>query len=123
VLGGLVTSWLSWRVGFFINVSIGIAMVLAAPHYLAESQRRSGRLDLAGTLTSTLGMTGLVYGIVRSATAGWSERLTIGALVSGVVLLAFFVLNERRAEQPIMPLRGRRFSEPRSLNRLIPLKG
>ena len=50
----------AWRVGFFINVPIGIAMILAAPRYLPESERRPGRLDVAGALTSWLGMTTLV---------------------------------------------------------------
>ena len=50
-------------------------------------------------------MTSLVYGIVRSATAGWSDPFTVTALSIGSLLLAFFILNEWRAEQPIMPLR------------------
>ena len=105
VLGGVLTDWLSWRWGLFINVPIGIALILAAPRYLPETERRSGRLDLAGAVASTLGMTAIVYGIVRSATAGWTDRLTVGSLAAGAVLLALFVANERRAEQPIIPLR------------------
>ena len=105
VLGGVLTTWISWRVAFLINVPIGIAMMLAAPRYLAESDRRPGRFDLVGAISSTLGMTALVYGIVNSATAGWGDPVTLTALITGVILLAFFVLNEWRAEQPIMPLR------------------
>lgn len=105
VLGGILTTWISWRVAFFINVPIGIAMMLAATRYLAETERRPGQFDLAGAMSSTLGMTALVYGIVRSATAGWSDPLTVTALAAGVLLLVLFVLNEWRAEQPIMPLR------------------
>ena len=105
VLGGVLTTWISWRVAFLINVPIGIAIMLAAPKYLAESDRRPGRFDLAGAISSTLGMTALVYGIVNSATAGWGDPVTLTALITGVILLAFFVLNEWRAEQPIMPLR------------------
>jgi predicted MFS family arabinose efflux permease len=92
-------------VGFFINVPIGIAMMLAAPRYLAETERRSGQLDAAGAISSTLGMTALVYGIVRSADAGWTDAATLVAVAAGVLLLALFVLNERRAPQPVMPLR------------------
>jgi Na+/melibiose symporter-like transporter len=58
---------LSWRVGFFVNVPIGIAMLLAAPRYLAETKQRPGRFDRAGAASSTLGMTSLVYGIVQVA--------------------------------------------------------
>jgi EmrB/QacA subfamily drug resistance transporter len=105
VLGGVLTDWLSWRWGLFINVPIGIGLILAAPRYLPETERRTGRFDLAGAATSTLGMTAIVYGIVRSATAGWSNDLSVASLVAGVVLLALFALNERHAEQPITPLR------------------
>ena len=50
-------------------------------------------------------MTALVYGIVRSADAGWTDTLTLATVGAGVLLLALFVVNERRAPQPIMPLR------------------
>jgi EmrB/QacA subfamily drug resistance transporter len=105
VLGGVLTSWLSWRWGLFINVPIAIAVILAAPRYLPETPRRSGHFDLAGAATSTLGMTALVYGIVRSASDGWSDRITVASLLAGLGLLAMFIANERRAEQPITPLR------------------
>ena len=104
VLGGLLTDLLSWRFGLFINVPIGIALMLAAPRYLPETVRRTGRFDLRGAASSTLGMTAVVFGIVRAATAGWTDRLTVSSLVAGVVLLALFVVNERHAEQPITPL-------------------
>jgi EmrB/QacA subfamily drug resistance transporter len=105
IVGGILADWLSWRVGFFLNVPIGIAMLLAAPRFLPETERRSGQLDLTGAVSSTLGMTALVYGIVRSASAGWVDPLTIAALGAGLLLLALFVLIERRASHPIMPLR------------------
>jgi MFS family permease len=105
VLGGVIADWISWRVGFFINLPIGAVLILAARRHLAESERRPGRLDLIGAMSSTLGMTSLVYGIVRSATAGWSDPFTVAALSIGALLLAFFIRNEWRAEQPIMPLR------------------
>jgi EmrB/QacA subfamily drug resistance transporter len=105
VLGGIFAGWLSWRVGFFMNVPIGIGLMIAARRCLVETERRTGELDLAGALSSTLGMGALVYGLVRSAESGWGDPLTISALTAGVVLLAFLVLNESRAPQPIMPLR------------------
>jgi len=105
VLGGILTSWVSWRSGLFINVPIGIALVLAAPRVFRETERRSGHFDLAGALTSTAGMFAIVYGIVRAGSAGWGDRLTVASLVGGALLMAAFVVNERRAEQPITPLR------------------
>src|ERR1700710_1466333 len=65
VIGGIFAGLLSWRVGVFIKAPIGIAMIVAAPRYLPETEPRPGRADIAGAATSTFGMTALVYGIVR----------------------------------------------------------
>lgn len=105
VLGGMLTDWVSWRWSLFINVPIGIALVLLAPRYLPETERRPGRFDLAGAITSTVGMTSLVYGFVRAASDGWGDRVTVLAFVAGGLLLAAFIGVELRAEQPITPLR------------------
>lgn len=105
VLGGVLADTLSWRVGFFINLPVGIAVLFATPRFIAETPRRGGRFDLAGASSSVLGMTGLVYGIVRSATAGWSDPAALAALAAGALLLVLFVATEARTAQPIMPLR------------------
>jgi EmrB/QacA subfamily drug resistance transporter len=105
VIGGMFAGWLSWRVGFFVNVPIGLAMMLAAPRYLPETERRSGQTDAIGAITSALGMTALVFGIVRSADAVWGDKQTLVAIGAGLLLLAGFVSHERRASSPIMPLR------------------
>jgi EmrB/QacA subfamily drug resistance transporter len=102
--GGLLTQWLSWRWVMFVNVPIGLAVLAAAAVVVAETPRQPGRFDLAGALTSTAGMTALVFGFVHAATAGWSDRATLGAFASGVALLAAFVAVERRAAHPITPL-------------------
>jgi EmrB/QacA subfamily drug resistance transporter len=105
LLGGALTSWISWRCGLFINVPLGAALIWLAPRYLPETERRSGRFDLAGALSSTLGMFALVYGLVRAAEVGWGDVLALTSFAAATVLLAYFVANERRAEQPITPLR------------------
>ncbi|HEX4428892.1 MAG TPA: MFS transporter [Frankiaceae bacterium] len=105
VLGGLLTSALSWRWGFFINVPVGVALVILAPRYLPETEPRPGRFDITGAITSTLGMTAIVYAFVRAASDGWADRGTIASFVAGAALLGGFVLTEMRAEQPITPLR------------------
>jgi EmrB/QacA subfamily drug resistance transporter len=105
LLGGALTSWISWRCGLFINVPLGAALIWLAPRYLPETERRSGRFDLAGALSSTLGMFALVYGLVRAAEVGWGDVLALASFVAAAVLLTYFVANERRAEQPITPLR------------------
>ncbi|HTZ08698.1 MAG TPA: MFS transporter [Acidimicrobiales bacterium] len=105
VLGGVLTSWASWRWGLFLNVPIGVALSLLAPRVLPETARRSGHFDIAGACTSTLGMVALVYGFVRAAGSGWGDPLTVASFAASAVLLAAFVRTELRAEQPITPLR------------------
>ena len=105
IAGGMLSQWASWRWVLFVNVPIGIVLVAVARLVLPETQRQRGRFDLAGALTSTLGMAALVYGFVHAATAGWSNAGTIGSFVAGLVLLAGFVVTEMRAESPITPLR------------------
>jgi EmrB/QacA subfamily drug resistance transporter len=105
ILGGALTQALSWRVGFFLNVPVGLAAILAAPRMLEETKRRAGRFELSGALSSTLGISALVYGIVRSADAGWSDPVTVIALAVGLLLMGLFVAGQKRSLQPIMPLR------------------
>jgi MFS family permease len=105
VLGGLFTDTLSWRVGFFINVPIGIAAILAAPRFVSETERRPGRFGVSSGATSTAGACLLVYGIVRSASAGWGDTGTVAALLAGVAMLAGFVVGQSWAAHPVMPLR------------------
>jgi EmrB/QacA subfamily drug resistance transporter len=105
VLGGVITEWLSWRWVLFINVPIGLFALVAAPRFVTETPRQPGRFDLAGALTSTLGMASLVYAFIRAASSGWGDSVAIGSFAAAAVLLVLFVLNESRARQPITPLR------------------
>ncbi|WP_375478364.1 MFS transporter [uncultured Jatrophihabitans sp.] len=105
IAGGMLSEWASWRWVLFVNVPIGLVLLALARPTLPETPRQTGRFDLAGALTSTLGMTALVYGFVHAATAGWSGRETIASFVLGFLLLTAFVLVELRAEAPITPLR------------------
>ncbi|WP_336715167.1 MFS transporter [Arthrobacter sp. USHLN218] len=105
VVGGALAHWISWRAGFFVNVPIGALMIALAPRFLPETGRARGRFDVPGALTATLGVGALVFGIIHTAEAGWNEPVTTMAVSAGAVLLAVFVLIERKAAQPIMPLR------------------
>ena len=105
VIGGALADWVSWRAGFFLNVPIGVAMILLAPRYLPETGRRPGRFDLTGAVCATLGVGALVFAVIHSADASWTSPVTAGALAAGLVLLAVLVTAERRAAEPIMPLR------------------
>ena len=105
VLGGMLTSWISWRWGLWVNVPVGALLLWLAPRVLPETERRPGRFDLPGAATSTAGMTALVYGFVRAAESGWGDALTVASFAAAVILLAAFVTLERRASHPVTPLR------------------
>jgi EmrB/QacA subfamily drug resistance transporter len=105
VAGGLLTEWASWRWVMFVNVPIGLGVLLVGRSVLVETERRHGRFDLAGALTSTAGMTAVVLGLVEAGTAGWSAPVTLGPLVGGLALLGLFFRIEAAATEPILPLR------------------
>ncbi|MEU8821180.1 MFS transporter [Actinoplanes sp. NPDC048796] len=105
VIGGVFTDLLSWRWGLLVNVPIGLVITALAPRFLAGTARSEGSFDLGGALTSTLGMTALVYGFIQASEAGWGAASTVVSLAAGVVLLITFVLIERVVAQPITPLR------------------
>ncbi len=105
IAGGMLTQWVSWRWVLFVNVPIGLVVVLLARRALVETPRQSGKFDFTGALTSTFGMAALVYGFVHAASDGWVNAGTIASFVIGVGLLVGFVLTELRAPSPITPLR------------------
>jgi MFS family permease len=105
VAGGALTQLVSWRWVMFVNVPIGLAVWAIGRVVLQETERRRGHFDIAGALTSTFGMAGIVLGLVEAGTDGWSSPVTVGALAVGALLLGAFVRIETRAEEPIVPLR------------------
>jgi len=105
VAGGLLTELVSWRWVMFVNVPIGLAILLVGRVVLVETQRRPGRFDVVGALTSTVGMAGIVLGLVKAGSAGWTKPATLASFAIGAMLLWVFVHNEQRVEEPILPLR------------------
>jgi EmrB/QacA subfamily drug resistance transporter len=105
VLGGALTSGLSWRWIFFVNVPIGI-FALAVTLLRVEESKRPGapRPDWAGFVTFSLSLAGLVYGLIRSQPDGWGSSTVIGALVIAVVLMVVFITLEVRQAQPMLDL-------------------
>jgi MFS family permease len=91
--GGMLTSWLSWRWVLFVNVPIGVLLAVLAPLYITESERQPGRFDLAGALTSTAGMTALVYGFISAAQDGWTDPITLGSFTAAAMFGMFFFLT------------------------------
>ncbi|MFD5080849.1 DHA2 family efflux MFS transporter permease subunit [Streptomyces sp. NPDC058371] len=106
LVGGLVTQHLSWQWIFWINVPVGLLLAPAAWRGLAESRGPNNRLDVPGTLLVSLGILGFVYGLVRAnGHDGWGSPQVAGPMVAGVLLVAVFVLWERRSSAPMLPMR------------------
>lgn len=108
LLGGILTQYLNWRWNFFVNVPVGIGVVLAAmrllPHHIGEENKKI-ELDLAGATLATGGLMSLVYGLSKAPNNGWDSLTVQGFIAAGLALLVVFVLNEARlARQPLMPL-------------------
>jgi EmrB/QacA subfamily drug resistance transporter len=105
-LGGMLTDWGSWRWVFFVNIPVGVAIVLLAPRFITETERhRGGRFDIAGALTGTLGMATLVYAFIRVGESGWGDSRALTSFAIALALLAAFLLNETRVERPLVVLR------------------
>ena len=113
IAGGLLTSYADWRWVFFVNVPIGLVVLLLAPRVLGESERKSGRFDLPGAITGSLGLGALVYGLSEAATtftngqavSHWGSPKVIGSLIASVVLLSAFALIEARSKHALVPPR------------------
>jgi EmrB/QacA subfamily drug resistance transporter len=106
VLGGALTQAFSWRWIFFVNVPVGIVTFLAALRLVPESKDEHAHrgYDIAGAVTVTGGLMVLVYGLVNSATHGWSSTATIVSFVASAALLTAFVLIEQRSAEPLVRL-------------------
>jgi EmrB/QacA subfamily drug resistance transporter len=107
LLGGVLTSYLSWSWVFFINVPVGVAAIVLAPVLLQDS--RAGlahrHFDFPGAASITGGLMLLVYAMTRATTDGWGSGTTIGLLAGAVALVLAFVAIELRSPSPLLPLR------------------
>ncbi|WP_018214629.1 MFS transporter [Salinispora vitiensis] len=103
LLGGVLTEYVSWRWVLFVNVPLAIAVLFGTPH-LIEGGRRTGRLDIPGAITGTLGATSLVYAIVNAGEDGWTDRTTVLCFVAAAVLIVVFLVIQSRAANPMLPL-------------------
>ena len=105
VVGGAVVEGFSWQWIFWLNVPIGLALVPAAVSALRESRGPNATLDLPGVALASTGLLGVVFGIVRAQSLGWTSTTVVGSLAGGAVLLAAFVLWESRTSSPMLPMR------------------
>jgi EmrB/QacA subfamily drug resistance transporter len=107
VLGGWLVEHVSWRAVFYLNLPIAIAIVLISLFHVPESRdnERTGRIDIPGAALATIGLGGIVYGLIESSAAGfsaWRVPLSIGL---GLLALTAFVFVEMRAKAPMLPLK------------------
>src|SRR5438093_4014886 len=106
IAGGLLTRYAGWEFIFYLNVPIGAAALVLAPRIVPESRLDTVRrkFDAAGALAGTGGLVLLVDAIAQAPQYGWGATRTIGVLAAAAVLLAAFLLIERRVTDPILPL-------------------
>jgi EmrB/QacA subfamily drug resistance transporter len=110
VISGLLIAAGSWRWIFFVNVPVAIVSVVAVSRMVHESRAEANPLhagqrpDIAGAILGTAGLSGIVYGFIAAGTHAWGSTSVSVSLAAGAVLLALFVLQERRAIAPLVPV-------------------
>lgn len=114
-LGGWLVDTVSWRAVFLINLPVAAVALWMAGRYVPESrdEEAGARLDVPGAATVTLGLAGLVFGLIEGPRVGFSDPVVGSSLVLGAAALVAFVAVERRADEPLVPLQlfsSRRFT-------------
>ncbi len=104
LVGGAMVQAASWHWIFWLNVPIGAALVPLARMRLTESYGPAKSLDLPGLALGSAGLFGIVFGLIRSQSLGWGATQVILSLAVGVALLVGFIVQERRAQSPMLPL-------------------
>lgn len=105
--GGIITQYLSWRWNFFVNVPVGIIVIISALRILDrhESTADHTNLDLPGAILVTGGLMSLVYALVKSPSEGWTSKTALTFFGIAAAALVAFVINEKRAKHPLVPLK------------------
>jgi len=107
VLGGWLVEHWSWRAAFFLNLPLAVAVLVISVWKVPETKEKDhpGRLDFLGAALATIGLGGVVYGLIESPRLGFRNPFVLMALIGGILALAAFVFNEVRAKNPMVPLR------------------
>ena len=100
-----MTVWAGWPWIFWLNVPLGVGLVVLAPRYLVESRGPHRRIDVRGVLLGSAGLLGLVWGLVEAGAEGWSAPDVLAAIALGALASVAFVLWELRAPSPMLPMR------------------
>ncbi len=104
LVGGAVVEGASWQWIFWLNVPIGLALLPIARARLTESHGPATSLDLPGVVLASLGLLGIVYGVVSGNDHGWTSATVLAPIVIGALLVAGFIAWELRARQPMLPM-------------------
>ncbi len=104
LVGGAVVQSISWHWIFWINVPIGLCLLIPAARVLGESRGPYGHLDLPGLALGSVGAFGIVFGLIRAQSIGWGSATVLACLAAGAALLGGFVAWERRAAEPMLPM-------------------
>jgi EmrB/QacA subfamily drug resistance transporter len=104
LVGGAVVEGASWQWIFWLNVPIGVALLPVAWFRLTESRGPATRLDLPGLVLASLGLLGIVFGVVRGNDHGWTSLTVLPPMLAGGLLVAAFIAWEMRAPEPMLPL-------------------
>ena len=125
LLGGLLTTYLSWPWIFFVNVPVGLAAIALTPLLLGESRAvlPHRHFDLAGASSVTAGLMLLVYALTRATSDGWGATTTLALLATSVALLLAFIAIELRSRAPLLPLRIFRLRTLSAANATIAVVG
>jgi EmrB/QacA subfamily drug resistance transporter len=105
LVGGAVVESFSWQWIFWINVPIGLALLPIAWRRLEETTGPDRALDMPGVALASIGLFGIVWGLVRSDSEGWTSLGVAGPIAAGVILIGLFVRWEGRSRTPMVPLR------------------
>ncbi len=106
VLGGLLVQGESWRWIFLVNVPIGVVALAMTVLFVPKSRDETASVpvDWPGLLLLSVGLLCLLFGITRAGDEGWINSVVMGSCLSGIVLLALFVITERRVRWPLVDL-------------------
>src|SRR6476469_9813079 len=105
LVGGAVVSGISWHWIFWLNVPLGLVLIPLALLRLDETKGPFGKVDLPGLVLVSTGLFGIVWGLVRGNSLGWSSPEIVGSLIVGAIVVAAFVAWELRTEHPMLPMR------------------
>jgi EmrB/QacA subfamily drug resistance transporter len=107
VVAGVLTDFASWRWLFYINLPVALIVLVLIPKLVSESRMvrdKKGGLDITGALTLTVGLIGVVYGLLQAAEHPWGSSAVLLPLVGGVVVLGIALAVELKAKNPLIPL-------------------